>query len=99
MARLFRWCISVVLLVACGSSFSAETIPCGQFHDFAVDATQGVLTAPEFRARLQKIDERSFGSEVQDEARAMLAAYTQQGEGPLFNAAVSSMSTACDSYR
>lgn len=80
-------------------SFSPETIPCERFHAFAVDATQGILTSAEFRQRLQQIDERSFGSEVQDEARVMLAAYTQRGEGPLFNYAVSAMSAACDPYR
>ena len=69
---------------------------CEHFHNTAVDYSDGVMTDSEFRENLQEVEGDAVGSPVEVEARAMLREFTT-GTPEGFNAAVGTMSAACDS--
>lgn len=74
---------------------------CGHFHNVAVDYTDGVLTREELRGKLRQVNDTAQASEVaavREAAREMFAAVTSGTQGE-FDAAVRSMSSACDPYR
>jgi hypothetical protein len=50
---------------------------CQHFGNIMDDVRDGVLSDDEIRTKLQEVERRSRGGPVADEARALLAAYTQ----------------------
>lgn len=94
--------VATVLVVAaalgaCSSSGGGD-LACGHFHNVAVDASDGVLTDTELRQKLKEVADAARGTDVEDEARALLAEATSGGEAS-FTTAVRSMTSACDEYR
>lgn len=81
-----------------GTKDGIADMACGEFHQMAVDFTDGLLTRSEMREAVKSIHDHSKGSPVENEARKMLAEITS-GTPQTYERAVSKMSSACDRYR
>ena len=94
--------VAMLLLAGCDSdpAEQARSLPaCEHFDNVAKDVREGVLTAPEFRDKLQEIDNdaRVAPEDVKAAARAMLSAVTQN-DAPALIAAGMQMEAACRAH-
>lgn len=77
----------LVALVGCGTSDPnvevrlGATPPCTRAHDLFVDTNDGILNDAEFRGEFADVARRARGTDVEDEARALMVALTD-GDDP-----------------